>query len=62
MDQWVIRFLKAFYKSLPVIKLIKAIDNNKKLPVLSILDTMQMLDVAWQKLKASTLVKDNQQL
>ena len=53
MDQGVIRSLKAFYKSLSVLKLIKAIDKNKKLPVFSIRYAMKMLDVTWPKVKAS---------
>ena len=56
MVQGVILFLKAFYKSLSVLKLIKAIYMNEKLPVLSILDTKKMLDVAWQKMQAATVV------
>ena len=39
-----------------MLKLIEVIDKNKKLPVFSNLDAMKMYNVAWQKVKVSTLV------
>ena len=52
MDQGVIRSLKA----LALQRLVVAIDKGKDLPVFSILDAMKMLDLAWQKVKTSTVV------
>ena len=45
------RSLKAYYKALAMQRLVVAIDKRKDLPGFSILDTMQMLDLAWQKWK-----------
>ena len=56
MDQGVIRSLKAYYKSLAMQRLVAAIDKGKYLPVFSILDAMKMLDLAWQKVKNSTII------
>ena len=56
MDQGVVRSLKAYYKSLELQRLVVAIDKGKDLPVFSILDAMKMLDLAWQKVKISTVV------
>ena len=42
-----IRSLKAHYKTISIKKLIEAIEKKKPLPEFSILDAMQMLDVAW---------------
>ena len=56
MDQEVIRSLKAYYKALALQRLVVAIDKGKDLPVFSILDAMKMLDLAWQKVKTSTIV------
>ena len=56
MDQGVIRSLKAYYKALALQRLVVAIDKGKDLPVFSILDAMKMLDLAWQKVKTSTIV------
>ena len=47
MDQGVIRSLKAHYKTMSIKKLIEAIEKKKPLPEFSILDAMQMFDVAW---------------
>ena len=51
-----IRSLKAHYKSISVRKLIEAIEKIKKLPVFSIVDAVKMLDLAWEKVKAITIV------
>ena len=56
MDQGVIRSLKAYYKASSLQRLVVAIDKGKDLPVFSILDAMKMLDLAWQKVKTSTIV------
>ena len=56
MDQGVIRSLKAYYNALALQRLVVAIDKGKDLPVFSILDAMKMLDLAWQKVKTSTIV------
>ena len=55
-NQGVVRSLKAYYKALALQRLVLAIDKGKDLPVFSILDTMKMLDFAWQKVKTSTIV------
>ena len=47
MDQGVIQSLKAHYKTMPIKKLIEVIEKKKPLPEFSILNAMQMLDVAW---------------
>ena len=57
MDQGVIRSLKAHYKTMSIKKLIEAIDKKKTLPEFSILDAMQMLDLAWGKVTTKTVVK-----
>ena len=56
MDQGVIRSLKVYCKSLALQRLVVSIDKGKDLPVFLILDTMTMLDLAWQKVKTSTIV------
>ena len=56
MDQGVIRSLKAYYKALAWQRLVVGIDKGKDPPVFSILDAMKMLDLAWQKVKTSTIV------
>ena len=55
-DQGVIRSLKAHYKTISIKKLIEAIEKKKPLPEFSILDAMQMLDVAWGKITSKTVV------
>ena len=55
-DQGVIRSLKAHYKTISIKKLIEAIEKKKPLPEFSILDAMQMLDVAWGKITTKTVV------
>ena len=56
MDQGVIPSLKAYYKALPLQRLVMAIDKGKDLLVFSILDAMKMLDLAWQKVETSFIV------
>ena len=56
MGQGVIRSLKAYYKALELQRLVVAIDKGKDLPVFSILDAREMLDLAWQNGKTSTIV------
>ena len=47
MDQGVIFSLKARYRTKVVQKMIEAIDSNKPLPDVSLLDAMKMLVLAW---------------
>ena len=56
MDQGVIRSLKAHYKTMSIKKLIEPIEKKKPLPEFSILDPMQMLDLAWGKVTTKTVV------
>ena len=56
MDQGVIRSLKAHYKTMSIKKLIEAIEKKKPLPEFSVLDAMQMLDLAWGKVKPKLLL------
>ena len=56
MVQGVIRSLKASYKTMSIKKLIEAIEKKQLLPKFSILDAMQMLDVAWGKVATKTAV------
>ena len=53
-DQGEIRSLKAHYKTMSIKKLIEAIENKKPLPEFSVLDAMQMFDVAWGKITTKT--------
>ena len=56
MDQGVIWSLKDHYKTISIKKLIEAIEKKKSRPEFSILDAMQMLDVAWGKVRTKTIV------
>ena len=56
MYQDVIQSLKAHYKTMSIKKLIEAIEKKKPLAEFSILDAMQMLDVAWGKVTAKGAV------
>ena len=65
MHQGVIGSLKAYYKALALQRLVVAINKGKDLPVflfffqfllIFFLDAMKMLDLAWQKVKTSTIV------
>ncbi|XP_004209703.2 tigger transposable element-derived protein 4-like [Hydra vulgaris] len=55
MDQGVNRSLNAHYRTLSVQKLINAKEKKKPLPEITIMDAMQMLDVAWGKVKTETI-------
>ena len=48
-DQGVIRSLKARYRTKVVQKMIEAIDGNKSLPYVSVLDAMKMLVLSWDE-------------
>ena len=52
----IIRSLKANYKTMSIKKLIEAMEKKKTLPEFSILDAMQMLDLAWGKVTTKTVV------
>ena len=56
MNQGIIRSLKAHYKTMSIKKLIEAIEKKKSLPEFSILDTVQMIDLAWGKITTKTVV------
>ena len=56
MDQGVIRSLKTHYKRMSIKKLIEAIEKKKTLPEFSILDALQMLDLAWGKVTTKIVV------
>ena len=56
MDQGIIRSLKAHYKTISIKKLIEAIEKKKPLPEFSILDAMQMFEVAWGKVTTKIVV------
>ena len=56
MDQGVIRSLKAHYKTMSIKKVIEAMEKKKTLLEFSILDAMQMLDLAWGKATPKTVV------
>ena len=55
MDQGVIRATKAYYRQGCVKKFIAAVDNNKPLPNLSILDAMAILTEAWGRVSEQTI-------
>ena len=55
MDQGVIQSLKAHYKKMSIKKLIEAIEKEKPLPEFSILDAIQMIDLAWGKFTTKTV-------
>ena len=56
MDQGVIRSLKAHYKTMSIKKLIETVEKKKSFPEFSILDAMQMPDVAWGRVATKTVV------
>ena len=56
MDQGVIRSLEARYKTMSIKKLIEATEKKKPLPKFSILDALQMRDLAWGKVTTKTVV------
>ena len=55
MDQKVIRSLKAKYRSHMIQQIIKAIDANKSIPKVIIIDPMKMLTVRWQDVTEETV-------
>ena len=56
MDQGVIRSLKAKYRAKMIRKYINAIDSNKELPKITILDAMVMLEQSWSMLPDTTII------
>ena len=55
MDQGVIYFLKARYRTKVVQKLVEAIDGNKTLSNISVLDAMKMLILSWDEVTDKTV-------
>ncbi|PFX28581.1 hypothetical protein AWC38_SpisGene6710 [Stylophora pistillata] len=55
MDQGVIRALKAHYRSKAAQMYITAIENNRRIPNISILVAMDMLVAAWDKVTQGTI-------
>ena len=55
MDQGVIRSLKAKYPSRMTQQIIKAIDANKSIPKVNVLDSMKMLTVCWEDVTEETV-------
>ena len=55
MDQGVIRSTKAHYRSGCVRKFINAIDNNKPMPTITVLDAMVLLTKAWSMVSKETI-------
>ena len=55
MDQGVIRSLKARYRTKVVQKMIEAIDGNKSLPNISVLDAMKMPVLSWDEVTDNTV-------
>ena len=56
MDQGVIRSLKAHYKTMSFKELFESIEKKKTFSEFSILDAMQMLDLAWGKITTKIVV------
>ena len=50
------RSLKAKYRSLVIRKTIRAVDKNKQLPRISILEVMMMLKTAWDEVTEKTIL------
>ena len=57
MDQGVIRSLKARYRSRITQQIIKAIDANKSIPKVNVLDALKMLAVCWEDVTEETVKK-----
>ena len=55
MDQGVIPSLKARYRTKVVQKVIEAIDGDKSLPNISVLDAMKMLVLSWDEVTDKTV-------
>ena len=56
MDQRIIRTLKAKYRSLPVRKLITALEKKNHVATISILSAMTMLGKAWNAVSNKTFI------
>ena len=56
MDQGVIRSLRAKYRAKVIRKYINAVDSNKELPKITILDAMVMLEQSWSALPDTTII------
>ena len=56
MDQGVIRSLKAKYRAKVIRKYINAMESNKELPKITILDAMAMLEHSWSALPDTTVI------
>ena len=54
MDQGVIRLLKAKYRSRMTQQIIKAVDANKSIPEVNVLDVLKMLTVCWEDVTEET--------
>ena len=54
MDQGVIRSLKAKYRSRMTQQIIKAVDANKSIPEVNVLDVLKMLTVCWEDVTEET--------
>ena len=55
MDQGVIRSLKAKYRSRLIKLIIKAIDSNKDIPKINVLDAMKLLTLSWDDVIENTV-------
>ena len=55
MDQGVIRSLKAKYRSRITHRIIEAIDVNKSIPNVNVLDAMKMVTVCWENVTEKTV-------
>ena len=55
IDQGVIRSLKAKYRSRLIKLIIKAIDSNKDIPKINVLDAMKLLTLSWEDVTENTV-------
>ena len=55
MDQGVIRSLKAKYRSRLIKLIIKAIDSNKDIPKINVLDATKLLTLSWEDVTENTV-------
>ena len=55
MDQGVTRSLKAKYRSRLIKLIIKAIDSNKDIPKINVLDAMKLLTLSWEDVTKNTV-------
>ena len=56
MDQGVIRSAKSKYRYLLIRKIIAALDQDKPVPRISVLDAMIMLTAAWDQINETTVI------